>query len=262
MEALLALRSGGRPVVGRDRIDLLDAVATHGSITKAAKAVGLSYKAAWDALNAVNNLLPRPVVVGQAGGRKGGGAAVTEEGMALIAAFRMLEERLARVAAAFAGDGDSQSVLDPIGLLWSLGMKTSARNVFRCTVSDIRRGEVNSEVVMHLSDTNTLAATLTTESVDDLGIAPGRPVVALVKSSFIMLAQGSETLRVSARNQVSGIVARRIDGPVSTEFTLDIGGGKTITAVITRDGADELGLKEGDAALALFKASHVILAVE
>lgn len=262
MEAFLALRSGGRPVIGRDRIDLLDAVAVHGSITKAAKAVGLSYKAAWDALNAVNNLLPRPVVVGQAGGRKGGGAAVTEEGQALIAAFRLLEKRLTRVAAALAGMGEGEGAIDPIGLLWSLGMKTSARNVFRCTVTEVRRGEVNSEVIMQLSDSNTLAATLTTESVDDLGIAVDRPVVALVKSSFIMLARGGESLRVSARNRVAGTVIHRADGPVSTEFTLDIGGGKTITSVVTRDGADELDLHEGSEAVALFKASHVILAVD
>lgn len=262
MEALLALRSGGRPVVGRDRIDLLDAVATHGSITKAAKVVGLSYKAAWDALNAVNNLLPRPVVVGQAGGRKGGGAVVTEEGLALIAAFRLLEERLTRVAAAFANDGDSTSTLDPVGLLWSLGMKTSARNVFRCKVTEVRHGEINSEVVMQLSSANTMAATLTSESVDDLGIAVGRDIIALVKSSFIMLARGEKPLPISARNQIVGVVDGRSDGPVSSEFTLDIGGGKTITAVITRDSADELDLKEGDKAVAFFKASHVILAME
>lgn len=262
MEALLALRGEGWPVVGRDRIDLLDAVVTHGSITKAAKAMGLSYKGAWDALNAINNLLPRPVVVGQVGGRKGGGATVTAEGLALISAFRMLEERLSRVAAVFAGEGDKFPIQDPVGLLWSLGMKTSARNVFRCTVAEIKRGEVNSEVIMRLSDANTLAATITSDSLDDLGIALGRQVIALVKSSFIMLARGDEGLRISARNRIAGTVSHRSDGPVSTEFTLDIGDGKTITAVVTRDGADELALTEGDSATALFKASHVILAVD
>ncbi|MBC7953983.1 MAG: TOBE domain-containing protein [Rhodospirillaceae bacterium] len=260
VEAMLALRREGRPLVGRDRIELLAAVATHGSITKAAKAVGLSYKAAWDALNAVNNLLPRPAILSQAGGRRGGGAVVTEDGHALIAAFRMLEERLGRVAATLAGDG--AGTCDPLALLWSLGMKTSARNVFRCTVSEIKCGAVNAEVILRLSATSTLAAIITEESLNDLGIALGREVVALVKSSFVMLAPGDEPLRISARNRIAGTVTHREDGAVSTEFTLDIGDGKSITAMVTRDGAEEMGLKPGDRATALFKASHVILAVD
>lgn len=259
IEAMLALRREGRPLVGRDRIELLQAVATHGSISKAAKAVGLSYKAAWDALNAVNNLLPRPAIVGQTGGRQGGGATVTAEGHALIAGFRLLEDRLGRVAAVLAGDGADNG--DPLSLLWSLGMKTSARNAFRCTVVEVKPGEVNAEVVLRLSDSCTLAAVITRESLRDLGIAAGVSVMALVKSSFVMLAAGHDVPRVSARNRVAGTVSHREDGAVSSEITLDIGDGKSLTAVVTRDAADELGLRVGDGAVALFKASHVILAV-
>ncbi|HLO77295.1 MAG TPA: TOBE domain-containing protein [Magnetospirillum sp.] len=258
IEATLGLRREGRPLVGRDRIDLLEAVATHGSITKAAKAVGLSYKAAWDALNAVNNLLPRPAIVGQTGGRHGGGAVLTDEGRALIASFRLLEQRLARVAAALSAEGAG----DPLSLLWSLGMKTSARNAFRCTVTEVRPGAVNAEVILRLSDDVSLTAVITGESVRDLDVAVGREVMALVKSSFVLLAPAGQKLAISARNRVPGTVARREDGPVSSEFTLDIGGGKTITAVVTRDSAEELGLEQGAAAIALFKASHVILAVD
>lgn len=257
VEAMLALRREGRPLVGRDRIELLEAVDTHGSITKAAKAVGLSYKAAWDALNAVNNLLPSPAILGQTGGRQGGGAKVTEEGHALIAGFRLLEERLGRVAAALAGDGTG----DPLSLLWSLGMKTSVRNAFRCTVTEIKPGAVNAEIIMRLSAGCTLAAVITMESLHDLGIAVGTQVMALVKSSFIMLAAGQDAPRISARNRVAGTVARREDGAVSSELTLDIGDGKSLTAVVTRDAAEEMGLQVGDPAVALFKASHVILAV-
>lgn len=259
IEAILALRGGGRSPVGRDRIALLEAVDRHGSITKAAQAVGLSYKAAWDALNAVNNLLPRPAVAAQTGGRNGGGAVVTGDGKALITAFHLLEERLSRVAAMFS---DASTPIDPIVLLRSLGMKTSARNAFRCTVVEIRQGSVNAEVILRLNDQVTLAATITEESVRDLGIAVGQGVTALVKASFVMLATGDALPAVSARNRILGTVARREDGPVSCEITLDIGGGKVLTSMVTRDGADELGLRPGTAAWALFKASHVILAVE
>ena len=89
-DALLVLRGAGHLPVGRDRIAMLEAVAAHGSITAAAKALGYSYKAVWDGLNAVNNLLPRPALLAQSGGRGGGGAVLTEEGRRLIEAFRRL----------------------------------------------------------------------------------------------------------------------------------------------------------------------------
>lgn len=254
---MLALRRDGRPLVGRDRIQLLEAVDRHGSITKAAKAVGLSYKAAWDALNAVNNLLPRPAIQSQAGGAHGGGAVVTEEGKALIAAFRLLETRLARAINALSG-----TAFDPFALVWSLGMKTSARNAFRCVVSDINRGPVTAEVILRLSETAQLAAVVTAESLEALGLEIGREAVALVKSSFILLAAGAEPPRVSARNRLAGTVSRREDGPINTEFVLDLGGGKTIAALVTRESADLLDLRIGAPACAMFKASHVILAVD
>lgn len=260
IEAMLALRREGRPLVGRDRIELLEAVDAQGSITKAAKAVGLSYKAAWDALNAVNNLLPSPAIISQTGGKHGGGAVVTEQGKNLIASFRLLESRLKRVVEAMASETDGVS--DPLSLLWSLGMKTSARNVFRCTVLDVRAGAVNAEISLRLSSTTTLTAVITSESAKDLGITVGRQVVALVKSSFVLLAAAGQKLAISARNRVLGTISHREDGPVSSEFTMDIGDGKSISAVVTRDAAEELGLQVGDQAVALFKASHVILAVD
>ncbi len=172
IDAMLALRSNGRLLVGRDRIAILEAVAQHGSITEAAKSLGFSYKAAWDAVAAINNLMPRPVLITQAGGRRGGGAVVTEEGQRLVTAFRRLEEKLARISTLIAEDGlDSHTDL----LFWSVAMKTSARNVFYCTVTEVRRAPVNVEVVLKVSDAHSIVAVITNDSADDLGIVIGRP---------------------------------------------------------------------------------------
>lgn len=259
IEAVLALRGAGRSPVGHDRIQLLEAVASTGSITKAAQAIGLSYKAAWDAINAINNLLPRPAVTAQTGGRHGGGAVVTEDGQALITAFHLIEDRLARAAALITSGGDAA---DSLSLLRSLGMKTSARNAFRCTVTEICDGSVNCELILRLTDSVNLAAVITAESLRDLDILPGQEVTALVKAPFVMLATGESVPQVSARNRIPGTVAHRADGPVSSEIILDIGDGKTIIATITKDGADELALSVGTPAWALFKASHVIIAID
>lgn len=141
-------------------------------------------------------------------------------------------------------------------------MKTSARNAFRCVVAEVRPGAVNAEIVMRLSSEVVLTAIITGESVRDLDITVGREVMALIKSSFVLLAPAGQKLAISARNRVPGVVARREDGAVSSEITLDIGDGKSITAIVTLDSARDLGLAVGDAAVALFKASHVILAVD
>ncbi len=105
INALLALHSEGRFLVGRERVKLLEKVAELGSIAKAAKATGFSYKTAWDSVNAVNNLLPTPAFLTRPGGRTGGGAEVTEEGRRLIATFHRLEEKLSRISNLIAEEG-------------------------------------------------------------------------------------------------------------------------------------------------------------
>ncbi len=258
IDALLALRGDGRLLVGRDRIAMLEAVAEQGSITKAAQALGFSYKGAWDAIAAINNLLPRPAVLTQAGGRRGGFAEVTEEGRRLIVAFRRLEEKLVRISTAIAEEGLGA---DSDRLFWSLAMKTSARNALHGQVVDVKRAAVNVEVTLKVSESNTVVAVITNESVDDLGLEPGREAVALVKSSFVMLAGGDQPPQISVRNKIFGTMVERVDGGVNSEVILDIGDGKFLTAVVTRQSIDDLGLAIGDRAYALFKASHVILAV-
>jgi molybdate transport system regulatory protein len=259
IDAMLALRSDGRLLVGRDRIAILEAVAKEGSISEAAKTLGFSYKTAWDAVAAINNLMPRPVVIAQSGGSRGGGAVVTEEGHRLITAFRRLEDKLARISTVISEEGlDGHTDL----LFWSVAMKTSARNVFHCVVTHVRRASVNVEVVLKVSDAHSIAAVITNDAADDLGIVEGREAMALVKASFVMLSRLDEYGKISTPNQIPGIVLERTDGGVNSEIAVDIGGGKTLVSIISRSGADELGLKAGERVVAFFNTSQVILAVD
>jgi molybdate transport system regulatory protein len=258
-DALLVLRGGGRLPVGRDRIAMLQAVATHGSITAAAKALGYSYKTVWDGLAAINNLLPRPALQTQSGGRGGGGAILTEDGHRLVAAFQRLEERLSTLSASIAREG-AEALQDP--LLWSFAMKTSARNAFHCEVAAVTRAAVNAQVELQVTDTSRIFAVITRQSADDLNLFLGRSVIALVKSSFVMLGRLDDATRFSVQNRLEGTVLDRVDGGVNTEIEIDIGGGKTLTSVITRRSADSLGLRAGEPVSALFDAGHVILVVD
>jgi molybdate transport system regulatory protein len=70
-----------------------------------------------------------------------------------------------------------------------------------------------------------------------------------------------EGLRTSARNQLWGTVSRVVPGPVNAEVTIDLAGGKTVTAVITQESVSALGIEVGGRASAVFKSSSVILSV-
>jgi molybdate transport system regulatory protein len=257
LNAALSLRRGAGSRVGPERIALLEAIGRLRSIRAAAAQVGLSYKAAWDAVQALNNLFETPLVTTQAGGRQGGAADLTPAGRAVVAAFHRVEEELAAVMARLEQGLAGAPSLDIGHLFWSLGMQTSARNALRGTVTRITDGAVNAEVTLAVADGLEITAVITRDSIDALRLAVGRPAIALIKSSFVLLAKG-EGLMTSARNQIKGAVVARHDGPVSSE----IAAGKTLTATITRESAEALGLKAGEPVTALIKAPHVILAVE
>jgi len=258
LNVAVSLKRGLWPRIGLDRVRLIEAVDELGSITAAAKRLGLSYKGAWDIVQALNNLFATPLIEAAPGGKSGGEARATDRGREVVAAFRRVQEDIDAAVAKLEANLSGEAARD---LFWSLGMKTSARNALRGEVSRITEGAVNSEVGLKVADGVELTAILTRRSVDDLGLAVGKPAIALIKSSFVLLAKG-EGLRTSARNQIAGEVTSREDGAVSSEIALAIGGGKTLTAMITLESAAALEIDVGDRVTALIKASHLILAVE
>lgn len=66
-------------------------------------------------------------------------------------------------------------------------------------------------------------------------------------------------MKLSARNQVPGKVLQVQKGQTTSHVTIDVGHGITLTASITNEAIDELGLKQGDSAFAIIKASDVMV---
>lgn len=248
--------------VGGDRIRLLKAISEHGSISSGGKAVGLNFRAAWNAVQALNNLFDRPLVIAQAGGAKGGGATVTELGQAVVSGFEKLERELNALFADLNETFASHTDLSSNQMMWSLGMKTSARNALRGVVEAVTDGAVNCEVTLRVSPEVVITAIITRPSVEELELAPGRQAVALIKSSFIILAPDDSPARTSARNQLYGTVISHQEGAVNDEVILELDAGKTLAATITRGSGAALGFTVGSRVQALIKASHVILAVD
>jgi molybdate transport system regulatory protein len=261
-------QAGTRTLGGAARIALLAAIGETGSITSAAKAVGISYKGAWDAIDTMNNLAGEPLVVRLTGGKGGGGTTLTPRALKLIETFRAVERehrRFLERASAAIGEGFATD-WDLIG---RIGVKTSARNQFYGTVSAIERGTVNDEVSLALPGGHTIVAVLTHESTEALGLAVGVAAFALIKASWVVLlvagdddTDGNAPLKLSARNQLRGTVESVKHGAVNAEVSLGLEGGAVITAVVTNGSVDTLGLQEGASAVAVFKASSVILGVK
>jgi molybdate transport system regulatory protein len=258
LDVAVSLKRGPAPRIGLERVALIEAVDEAGSITAAARKLGLSYKGAWDIIQGLNNLFAAPLIEAAPGGKSGGAARVTERGRAVAAAFRRVQAEVDAAVAKLQAGVAGEAARD---LFWSLGMRTSARNALRGEIAAVTEGAVNSEVTLRLGEGVEVTAVVTRHSVEELGLSVGKPAVALIKSSFVLLAKG-EGLRTSARNQIAGRVSGREDGAVNSEIAIDIGGGKTLSATITLESAQALQIAPGDRLTALIKASHVILAVE
>lgn len=141
-------------------------------------------------------------------------------------------------------------------------MKASARNQFAGTVSEVVIGAVNAEVHISLKGGETIVASITKESVDTLAIKEGIEITVLVKAPQIILVSDFGGYKFSARNQLQGTVTKIKIGAVNSEVDLVLKGSEQLVITVTNDSIESLGLKEGQAATALFKAGAVILAVK
>lgn len=257
----LWLHAGAATLGGAARIGLLAAIGETGSITRAAKAVGISYKGAWDAIDMMNNLAGEPLVLRATGGKGGGGTTLTPRAVELIAAFRAIEREHRKFIDA------ASAAVEGFAVNWALigriGMKTSARNQLFGKIAAIKRGAVNDEVALTLPGGQSIVAVLTHGSTEVLNLAVGADACALVKASWIIIATEDEgaPLRLSTRNQLRGVVDDVKRGAVNSEVLLAIDGGVTLAAIVTNESVDALALAKGVKALAAFKASSVILAV-
>ena len=249
----------GHNLAGARRVALLAEIARVGSITQAAKSVGLSYKGAWNAIDDMSNLAGEPLLERTVGGKGGGSTRLTPRGEKLVLNFELIRAEHARFVERL--NRKAQGLTDDYSLMESIAMKTSARNQFAGTVHAVRSGAINDEIELKVIGGLHIVATVTRESRNDLGLEIGTRAFALVKASSILLMTDAADVRLSARNQLAGAVTRIVPGAVNTEVVLELPGGGSVAAVITNQSVQALGLTEGSAATAVFKASSVILGV-
>ncbi|MEU9638051.1 TOBE domain-containing protein [Streptomyces tendae] len=137
-------------------------------------------------------------------------------------------------------------------------MSLSIRNQLPGTVTAVTPGEAMATVRVRLSGGQNLTAAITREAADDLGLSPGTAVRGLVKSTEISLATGRAD-GLSIRNRLPGTVTRLVLGEVMAVAHIAVADAE-LTAVITKEAAEELGLFVGSDVIALVKSTEVALA--
>ncbi len=144
---------------------------------------------------------------------------LTDYGRKLVAMYRAIEGEYQTAMDRLQGEATGRDGADKVAfqrLLRRITLRTSARNQFACTVSSVEAGPVNALVFLALDEDCELEAQITSDSVKQLDLAPGREVVALVKASAVFLLSDRDA-RTSVGNHLTGVVSRIHEGPVSAE---------------------------------------------
>ncbi|WP_300367284.1 TOBE domain-containing protein [Hydrogenimonas sp.] len=258
VEGRLWLGKEARAFLGRGRMELLKHIDETGSISRAAKAMKMSYKAAWDAVDAMNNLAEKPLVERVTGGRGGGGTRLTEYGREVVETFRILEEEHERFLKNL-----SRRINEKDGhlrLLKSMSMRISARNQLAGEVVRIERGTVNTQITLNLRGGHPLVATITNDSLTELDIAIGSQVYALFKANALLLST-EIGLKLGVENRFVGTIERIEKGSVNHDVTLLLDGGARLCAQVSNESLEALELREGMEVEAFCKASHILIGI-
>lgn len=200
------------------RIQILQLVGQHGSISQAARMAGISYKAAWQAIHTLTNLAGEPLVDSSIGGSGGGGARLTPAGERLLAAADQLQAARRGVLARVNGAASPALA----------GPRTSMRNHMPCTVARLDSDGARDPMVRAVlapAGGGELASLITRESAELLGVAPGLAVLALCKATAVRVqAMGAADVPANGTNLLPGRVLRVSRGAQRDEVVVTLDG--------------------------------------
>ena len=141
-------------------------------------------------------------------------------------------------------------------------MKITTRNVLEGVVTAVKQGAVNDEVSIDLKGGLKVSAIVTGTSTENLGLRPGREVLAMVKGINVLLVRDLDGYVLSSRNMLPGTVKAVKKGQIMASVAVELDNGDRLTSVCTVDSAEDAGIAEGVRVQAAIKAPHVILAAK
>lgn len=230
------------------RLDILRRIGAAGSISEAARGAGVSYKAAWQALETLSNLAGAALVEKVVGGAGGGGARLTAAGQQLLRASEQMQA--ARKALLHKLDKEAGAGMPGLA---ALGLRTSMRNQLPCVIKTLKKQGASIRVELRLADGTVLYSRITRESAELLGLASGLAVLALCKATAVNIAS-----RIAPRagyNLLQGSVSRA--AARDQEVALQLASGLQLVGFA----GPAHGLRPGQAAMAALEESGVVIAL-
>lgn len=266
MPASLSLTDALGHALTDKRIDILRQISACGSISQAARAVGVSYKAAWQAVDTLTNLAGTSLVARAVGGAGGGGAQLTEAGHQLLAAADAMAQARGAVLSRW------QATPHAGPALARLAVRTSMRNQLPCVVDRLAvQGQI---VCVHLrlegdgtvndaAGAVSLASRITRESAELLGLQPGLAVLALCKATAVRVERGGRaapapaTAAPAGTLRLPGRATRVVRGKSGDEVSAELATGLHMVGFA----APHSGLRAGSAVVLVVEENAVVLAL-
>jgi molybdate transport system regulatory protein len=239
--------------VADKRLDILRRIGEKGSISEAARGAGVSYKAAWQALDTLSNLAGTALIEKTVGGSGGGGARLTDAGRQLLQAAEMLHSARSQVLTDMA-ERHGQT-LSPEPKWGALQLRTSMRNQLPCVVEGLKKQGQVVQVQMTLADGTAVHSRITKESVELLGLHPGQDVLALCKATAVKVTPSVQA--TPKTNAMMGRVTRASRSAAVAEVSLTLGSGLQLVGFTDPGNI----LKVGDLAMAHMEESSVVIAL-
>jgi len=239
--------------VADKRLDILRRIGEVGSISEAARGAGVSYKAAWQAIDTLSNLAGTALLERTVGGSGGGGAQLTQAGKQLLQAADLLSNARAQVLAQVVGSQVGALAKAP-GLA-ALGFRTSMRNQLPCTVAVLKPHGQTIRVELALPDGTPLVSRITRASAELLALHPGQAVLALCKATAVDVSRTGNTAH--GRNQLHGRTTRVSRAVAGGEVALELASGLQLVGFA----GPGSGLKAHSAAVAQVDESAVVVAI-
>lgn len=251
-DILLTLNINQQLFTDPKRIDLLRAIEQSGSLSQAAKQIGISYKTAWDAINEINQLAPKPFLITATGGKNGGGTKLSAYAVRFIQLYDLLTQLQYK---AFNILNDDNIPLDDIlKITAKLSLQTSARNQIYGSVSSIEATHIAGLVKVKLNDNQTeLKAYITQQSIERLKLNIDKTVLLLIKAPLIELNNLNENQLIV---KVEKIVT---DGQLS-EISFSLPSGIMLYANKATNEVNQLKLIEGQLTTISIHPQHIIVA--
>ena len=220
LTSALTLEMLGKPFLLEKRIVLLHAIKEHGSISKAAKVVPMSYKSAWEVVDMMNSLSPEPIVHRETGGKDGGGTTITKYGNTLLKNYALIKAEHTRFLARLSELTDVES--GEFKTIERFTLQISARNQWYAIVIGLDYSDVGCKISLKLKNGAFLQSHITREASENLGLEVGTEVLAIIKSNAIKCKPLSCQLQGKSP-QIDGFVESIESDKGLSKIVVDVG---------------------------------------